>query len=145
MVLVTGGFDPIHSGHISYFKAARELGDILVVGINSDAWLTRKKGKAFMTWHERQTIIKELRMVDYTIEFNDNDDSALQAIKLVKRTWPTSKIIFANGGDRTVNNIPEMSESEVEFVFGVGGTQKLCSSTMLLDQWMHRPGPNSDK
>ena len=57
IVLVTGGFDPIHSGHISYFKEAAKLGDWLVVGINSDEWLTRKKGKPFMPFGERETII----------------------------------------------------------------------------------------
>ena len=75
-VLVTGGFDPLHSGHIEYFKAARELGDYLVVGVNSDDWLTRKKGKAFMPFEERASIIKELKCVDKVIGFNDDDDSA---------------------------------------------------------------------
>ena len=62
IVLVTGGFDPLHSGHIEYFKAAKELGDHLVVGVNSDEWLTRKKGRPFMSFDERCAIIKELRV-----------------------------------------------------------------------------------
>ena len=64
VVLVTGGFDPLHSGHLAYFKAARQLGDKLVVGLNSDAWLTRKKGKPFMPFDERIEIIKGLTVVD---------------------------------------------------------------------------------
>ena len=74
IVLVTGGFDPLHSGHIEYFKAAKELGDYLVVGVNSDAWLTRKKGRPFMPYQERQSIIKELSVVDEVIVFDDNNN-----------------------------------------------------------------------
>ena len=80
VVLVTGGFDPLHSGHIAYFKAARELGDILVVGLNSDSWLTRKKGRPFMSWNERSSIIGELECVDEVIGFNDDDGTAVDAI-----------------------------------------------------------------
>jgi D-beta-D-heptose 7-phosphate kinase/D-beta-D-heptose 1-phosphate adenosyltransferase len=60
VVLVTGGFDPLHSGHVSYFNAAKRLGDILVVGLNSDEWLTRKKGRPFMNLDERMRIVSEL-------------------------------------------------------------------------------------
>ena len=137
IVLVTGGFDPLHSGHIAYFKAAKELGDQLVVGINSDAWLTRKKGSPFMPWLERQRIIKELKMVDYTIEFNDDDNSSKLAIKLVRQTWPDSQIVFANGGDRTHANIPEMDieDANLTFAFGVGGFNKANSSSWILQEW----------
>ena len=68
-VLVTGGFDPLHSGHIAYFRAARALGDRLIVGVNSDEWLTRKKGRPFMPFTERVAIIKELAVVDKVIGF----------------------------------------------------------------------------
>jgi len=63
VILVSGGFDPLHSGHIEYFKAARELGDHLTVAVNSDEWLTRKKGRPFMPFNERTAIIKELECV----------------------------------------------------------------------------------
>ena len=86
VTLVTGGFDPLHSGHIAYFKAARELGNSLCVGVNSDDWLTRKKGKPFMNVDERLTIIKELKCVDLAIEFRDKDDSACDAIEMVAST-----------------------------------------------------------
>ena len=105
VVLVTGGFDPLHSGHIAYFKAARELGDHLVVGINSDEWLTRKKGRPFMPFAERAAIIKELSCVDEVIGFNDSDDTACAAIYQVLATKGSSwKLIFDNGGDRTNKN-----------------------------------------
>ncbi len=108
IVLVTGGFDPLHSGHIAYFNAAKELGDILVVGVNSDDWLRRKKGREFMPGNERVTIIENLKMVDHCILFDDSDGSAKEAIKNVRKLFPTSPIIFANGGDRTPENIPAM-------------------------------------
>ena len=135
IVIVTGGFDPIHSGHIEYFKAARALGDILVVGINSDEWLIRKKGRPFMPWVERNTIVSNLDPVDATLRFDDTDGSAVDAIRKVKELYPDHKIIFANGGDRTKDNIPEMVFDDVEFVFGVGGEDKKNSSSWILEDW----------
>jgi cytidyltransferase-like protein len=137
IVLVTGGFDPLHSGHIAYFKAAKELGDTLVVGVNSDAWLTRKKGAPFMPFQERLNIVKNIVGVDYVIEFNDDDNSAKSAIKLVKQTFPNDKIVFANGGDRTNENIPEMEvqHDNLTFAFGVGGFNKANSSSWILQEW----------
>lgn len=135
VVLVTGGFDPLHSGHISYFQAAKRLGDMLVVGVNSDSWLERKKGRAFMPANERITILQNLKMIDHCILFNDDDGSAREAIRNVKMMYPNSKIIFANGGDRTADNILEMTETDVEFVFGVGGEDKINSSSWILEEW----------
>jgi len=136
IVLVTGGFDPLHSGHIEYFKAARELGDYLVVGVNSDDWLTRKKGRPFMPMEERMSIIQHLGMVDHVIDFDDQDNTAVNAICKIKNMWKNIDIIFANGGDRTAENIPEMeSFKDVEFVFGVGGNDKKNSSSWILKQW----------
>lgn len=135
IVLVTGGFDPLHSGHIEYFKAAKQLGNLLIVGINSDAWLARKKGRAFMPAVERKAIIENIYQVHRVIEFNDNDGSAIDAIRQVKELFPRDQIIFANGGDRTKDNIPEMVFEDVEFVFGVGGTNKANSSSWILEEW----------
>ena len=136
-MLVTGGFDPIHSGHIAYFKAAKDLGDVLVVGLNSDDWLIRKKGQAFMPSSERVTIIENLKMVDHCLLFDDSDNSAKEAIKNVRKLFPNDRIVFANGGDRTVDNIPEMDidDENVEFVFGVGGEDKKNSSSWILQEW----------
>ena len=135
IVLVTGGFDPLHSGHIAYFKAAKQLGNLLVVGINSDDWLTRKKGRSFMPACERKAIIENIYQVHKVIEFDDTDNSAIDAIRKVKAMFPRDHIIFANGGDRTRNNIPEMVFDDVEFVFGVGGTNKANSSSWILEEW----------
>ena len=135
IVLVTGGFDPVHSGHIRYFKAARALGDMLIVGLNSDEWLERKKGSAFMPWNERLCIINNLSMVDEVYTFNDDDGTAVSFIYQVRAHYPDAKLIFANGGDRTPYNTPEMGIPDVEFVFGVGGS-KTASSSDYLKRWL---------
>jgi len=140
VVLVTGGFDPVHSGHIAYFKAARELGDHLIVGLNSDAWLTRKKGRPFMPFEERAVVVKELGCVDEVIGFKDDDGSACAAIMQVLSTKGSSwRLIFANGGDRTNTTTPEYAawgnHPDVEFAFGVGGEDKKNSSSWILKEW----------
>ena len=135
VVICSGGFDPIHEGHIEYFKSAKKLGDLLIIALNSDNWLERKKGKSFMSWQARAAIITELRTVDNVISFDDSDDSARHAIRTVKKLYPTDDIIFVNGGDRTVDNIPEMTEVDVKFEFNVGGDNKLNSSSWILKTW----------
>ena len=140
IVLVTGGFDPLHKGHIEYFKEARKLGSKLIVGLNSDDWLTRKKGRPFMSFEDRAAIIKELSIVSDIISFDDSDDSACGAIYKVLATQGSgTKIIFANGGDRTNTTTPEYKTygnlPYVDFVFGVGGENKMNSSSWLLDEW----------
>ena len=132
--LVTGGFDPIHSGHIRYFERAKDLSDYLVVGLNGDPWLTRKKGQYFQCWTERAEIVRNLSMVDAVISWDDSDDSALGAIS--KCLEISEKVIFCNGGDRIKSNIPEVNgysdDPRVEFKFGIVGEDKMNSSS-----WNH--------
>ncbi len=137
IVLVTGGFDPVHSGHIAYFKAARTLGDMLIVGLNSDEWLERKKGRAFMPWDERQCVVDNLQMVDRVFAFDDKDGSAKAFIQQVRAHYPDAELIFANGGDRSKDNIPEMDvvDPNLRFEFGVGGKDKKNSSSWILEEW----------
>jgi len=137
IVLVTGGFDPLHSGHIAYFEAAKKLGDMLIVGLNSDEWLERKKGRAFMHIYEREKIVSSLGVVDRVVCYPDADGSSKNAITGVRAMYPTATIIFANGGDRTSDNIPEMDlvDDNLEFVFGVGGDDKKNSSSWILEEW----------
>lgn len=137
IVLITGGFDPLHSGHIAYFQAAKRLGDILIVGVNSDLWLKRKKGVPFMTYAERASIVKNIVGVDFVIDFDDSDGSARRAIWMVRQSYPQDRIIFANGGDRSDKNIPEMDieDDNIEFAFGVGGEDKKNSSSWILQEW----------
>ena len=138
IVLVTGGFDPLHSGHLKYFNEAKKLGDMLIVGINSDLWLTKKKGRPFMPVWERYEIINNLKMVDMTvIVADDPDGSCTTFIKETLELFPEAEIIFANGGDRTKENIPEMQvqDPRLSFVFGVGGEDKANSSSWILTEW----------
>jgi cytidyltransferase-like protein len=137
IVLVTGGFDPLHSGHIEYFESAKKLGNMLVVGINTDDWLVRKKGQAFLDEYERSRIIESLKVVDKVVCYPDADGSSKNTITGVRAMYPDATIIFANGGDRTKENIPEMDliDNKLEFVFGVGGENKVNSSSWILQEW----------
>jgi len=139
VALVTGGFDPLHSGHIEYIKAASKLADVLVVGLNSDAWLTRKKGRVFLPVHERRAIIENLSFVNHVMEFNDDNNNSENCIRQVLDCYPDSRVLFANGGDRVSSNVPEadifQDDSRVSFAFGVGGEHKMNSSSWILQEW----------
>jgi cytidyltransferase-like protein len=138
IAVVSGGFDPLHSGHIEYFKAARLLGDKLVVAVNSDQWLINKKGKFFMSFIERANIISNLEVVDQVIDFEDDEEgSCALGLEKIKKLHPDDEIIFCNGGDRKEDNIPEMKVQKVTFEFGVGGSNKMNSSSAILKDWYY--------
>lgn len=138
VTLITGGFDPIHTGHIEYINSAKKISDFLIVGINSNEWLIRKKGYYFLPWEERSSIIHNLKSVDQIIDFNDSDDSAIDAVNKCLKF--SDKVIFANGGDRGKENTPEVSEfmnnKNVEFIYSVGGSDKKNSSSWVLDSFI---------
>jgi cytidyltransferase-like protein len=140
IVVVSGGFDPIHSGHIALLRDAAELGDILIAGLNSDAWLTRKKGKPFMNFKERKAVLGAIQWVDAVWEFNDDDDSARDLLAKVKAyyaapIYESHEFLFANGGDRNELNNSEADVPGYAFVYGVGGDHKMNSSSKLLKEW----------
>ena len=138
IVIVSGGFDPIHSGHIAYLKSAKELGDKLIVALNSDEWLVNKKSKFFMPFIERKAIIESIGFVDEVIDFKDDEaGSCINALEKAKLMFPNDKLFFANGGDRNDKNIPEMSVGGIEFVFSVGGEDKKNSSSWILKKWQY--------
>ncbi len=138
IIVVSGGFDPIHSGHIAYFKAASKLGEKLIVALNSDEWLTKKKGSYFMPFNERKIVLENLSVVDSVIDFKDDEKgSASNALIKIKEVYPDDEIIFANGGDRHKDNISEMSVKGIEFLFNVGGSDKKNSSSWILKQWKY--------
>jgi D-beta-D-heptose 7-phosphate kinase/D-beta-D-heptose 1-phosphate adenosyltransferase len=139
--LVTGGFDPIHSGHIEYFQRAKDFSDYLVVGINTEEWLTNKKGQYFQSWVERADIIRHLNMVDAIVTVPDDEvGSACGAIEKCLEIAET--VVFCNGGDRGSSNTPELdrfgSNSRVRFEFGIGGTDKKNSSSWILRGYFDR-------
>ena len=137
VILVSGGFDPLHKGHHDLLKEAKKMGDHLSVGLNSDEWLTRKKGSPFMSAFDRMDMLMELQCVDHVVPFNDDDDTAKAFIEQAIATWGIDhKFVFVNGGDRTEDNIPEMelrekfSHAHLEFAFGVGGEKSYSSSSV---------------
>ena len=136
IVLISGGFDPIHSGHLKYIEEAKKLGDKLIVALNSDEWLVNKKGKFFLPFSERKKILTSLENVDEVIDFlDDKVGSVINALNDLKEKYPNDNIIFANGGDRDNTNIPEMKVKGINFQFGVGGSSKINSSSWILENW----------
>jgi len=138
IAVVSGGFDPIHSGHIAYLKSAAEGADKLIVCLNSDHWLEKKKGRYFLTFQERKTILENLNMVSEVIDFeDDNEGSTINGLEKIKKRYPNDEIVFCNGGDRNKDNIPEMKVRGIDFLFGVGGDNKKNSSSSILKNWSY--------
>lgn len=129
LVMVSGGFDPIHVGHLRMFIEAKALGDELLVVINCDDWLMRKKGRKFMSSADRAEIIRGFSCVDHVYVLESDRADVSEAIALYKPA------IFANGGDRKdEKDIPESAvcrELGVEMVFNVGGGKLRSSSDLL--------------
>lgn len=138
IVAISGGFDPIHIGHVQLFQEAKKLGDELVVILNNDNWLMKKKGLVFMPQKERKAIIEAIRGVDRVILTkhvpNSPDPSVCSELLKLRPQ------IFANGGDRTQKNIPEIPVCEkigCKMVFSVGGG-KIQSSSWLLSKYFNK-------
>ena len=126
-VMVSGGFDPVHAGHIRMIRHAAEYGDVIVIA-NSDAWLWRKKGFVFMEWERRVEILNAIKGVVLVDSVDDSDGTVCEAIRRHKPTY------FANGGDRGRTNTPEQSVCEslgVELLWSIGGDEKIDSSSDL--------------
>ena len=137
IVLVSGGFDPIHSGHIKLISEASLHGKIVVL-LNSDTWLCNKKGKAFLPINERKIIMESIKNVIDVLEFDDNDKSCIDGIKKAIVKYKNHKIKFANGGDRDSKNILEFKfckDNKIETLWGVGGNDKSNSSSWILKKW----------
>jgi glycerol-3-phosphate cytidylyltransferase/D-beta-D-heptose 7-phosphate kinase/D-beta-D-heptose 1-phosphate adenosyltransferase len=135
IVIISGYFNPLHMGHVLYVKAAKKLGDHLVVIINNDQQQKLKKGKIIMEQDERAFVVEALGHVDEVIVSIDKDSSVVQTLKLIAEKYKDHKIIFANGGDReSEKDIPEdivCKEYNIEMVFSVGGREKANSSSNI--------------
>ena len=126
-IAVSGGFDPVHVGHIKMIAEAAKVADVMVI-INSDSWLMRKKGYVFMPWQERAHIMGNIKGVTMVTSVDDSDDTVCQALR---RHRPDG---FANGGDRKKDNTPEMDvcqELGIDLLWNVGGS-KIQSSSVLV-------------
>ena len=128
-IAVSGGFDPVHVGHVRMIQAAAQFGDVIVI-CNSDAWLKRKKGYSFMPFEERAEILKAFKGVKDVVEANDDDGSVCETLKELQPD------IFANGGDRFNTNTPETQtckKYDIEMLWGVGGGKIQSSSDLVLN------------
>jgi len=126
-VMVSGGFDPVHAGHIRMIRHAAQFGDVIVIA-NSDDWLYRKKGFIFMEWVKRVEILNAIKGVVLVDSVDDSDGTVCEAIRRLKPDF------FANGGDRGKANTPEQAvceELDIELLWGIGGEEKLDSSSEL--------------
>ena len=126
-VVVSGGFDPVHIGHVRLILAAAEYGDVIVVA-NSDSWLYRKKGFVFMTWEQRKEILEALKGVVRVEWVDDTDETVCEALRRIKPTY------FANGGDRKGDNVPEVAVCEelgIEMLWNMGGSKIESSSDLV--------------
>ena len=139
LVLVSGGFDPIHSGHIYLIQEASKYGDVIVL-LNSDKWLREKKGREFLPFVERETIMKSLKNVIDVLSFDDSDKTCVDGIRKAINKYPNHKIMFANGGDRNDKTSPDSEKkfcdnNNITTLWGVGGKDKSNSSSKILKRW----------
>ena len=128
-IVVSGGFDPLHVGHLRMMREAAVYGKLTVI-INSDDWLLRKKGYIFMPWEERAEIIGAYNFVEQVVEAKDDDRTVVESLR---ELMPD---IFANGGDRLNNNTPEAifcKENNIEMMWGIGGGKIQSSSIMVTE------------
>lgn len=126
-VAVSGGFDPLHFGHVRYIQNAAKFGDVYII-LNTDSWLRRKKGYAFMPWEQRAEILRSIKGVKDVILARDDDDTVCESLRYLYPDY------FAKGGDRTRENTPEQAvciELGIEMLWNIGG-EKIASSQELV-------------
>lgn len=135
VVAVSGGFDPLHIGHVRMFERAKKLGDKLIVILNNDNWLMKKKGYVFMPQMERKEIIEALACVDKVLITKHPPNP--QDMSVCAELANLRPHIFANGGDRKLGNIPEVAvcnSINCRMIFNAGRGGKVQSSSWLVDQ-----------
>ena len=124
-------------------NASAEASDGVILLLNSDTWLIRKKGANFMNFNTRKVICENLKGVIDVLSFDDTDNSASDGIRRARAKYPDAELVFANGGDRTKYNIPETAaclECNVEMKFGVGGDNKANASSKILKEYVEKVG-----
>jgi cytidyltransferase-like protein len=133
-IITSGYFNPLHTGHISYLNEAKKLGDRLIVIVNNDEQVKLKGSKPFMEEQDRLKIIENLKCVDIAISSKSSDKSVCEDLRNIRLFFPYDELIFAKGGDRTIDNIPEVDtckENDIIMTFDVG-CKKVTSSSDIL-------------
>ena len=164
VIVLSGGFDPVHKGHLRMFREASWLGHQVIIGLNSDKWLKGKKGTPFMNFEERKEILEGFKYINQVIPFDDDDGTACNLIRRVRTMYNSEtydypyadvpaqgimdyyKIYFANGGDRTEDNVPELDvcrELDIVMLWGIGGG-KIQSSSWLTGR-SHDPSRHGEE
>ena len=136
IIIVSGGFDPVHKGHIKLFKAAADHGKVHVL-LNSDEWLTRKKGSPFLPYDTREDVLSNMECIEKIHSVDDRDDTVVAGLLALRKQYPATPLLFANGGDRKEGNIPELSlckELKIDAIWGLGG-EKIDSSSQRLNRY----------
>jgi cytidyltransferase-like protein len=136
IVIVSGGFDPIHKGHMALFKAAAKYGKVHVL-LNSDDWLARKKGTPFLSFQNRKEILKNMATIHRVHWVDDRDETVCNGLLKLRGEYSNTKMFFANGGSRRIDSTPEMwfcEHLEIELLWDIGG-DKIDSSSKLLDSY----------
>lgn len=131
VVVASGGFDPLHRGHVDYLTEARMLGDRLIVALASDQALIQKKKSFFMSWEQRAGIIKNLKPVDEIILVDDYYNHYQSALRQLRKIYPSTTIVFACGDGPTEKNTPDMNDQDVVFEYNIGSARETSSSTIL--------------
>ena len=135
VAIVSGGFDPIHKGHVRLINSASRYGEVLVI-LNSDPWLERKKGYSFMSWEEREEILLSIRGVFEVVLAKDDDGTVCKSLREIAKDYGGDKLHFVNGGDRKNDNVPEVKvckELDIKMIWGAGGG-KIQSSSELVNR-----------
>ena len=138
IIIVSGGFDPLHAGHVRMFKqcSTHEAQSFVICGLNSDEWLDRKKGHVFMGFDERREILNSIVYINRVLGFDDSDDTAVDLLQKCLWYYDEEKLYFANGGDRMETNTPELEfckRHDIELLWGMGGDKIQSSSDLVLN------------
>lgn len=131
--IISGGFDPIHEGHIDYINEASKFGNVIII-LNTDEWLIRKKGFSFMPYETRECILKNIKNVFNVIMAEDSDNSVCESLIQIRDLYPNHKLFFCNGGDRKINNTPEIDickKNNIELKFNIGGEKSNSSRDII--------------
>lgn len=135
IVIESGYFNPLHTGHLDMIEAGEKISDKLIVIVNNDKQQLLKKGKVILTEDDRARVVAALRNIDEVVVSIDDDPTVIKTLEMIAKKYPNDELIFANGGDRSsAKEVPETAVCEkygIKMLFGIGGEDKVDSSTRI--------------